>query len=129
MTPQAQERIKADAKKPGLTDRIIREAKQFAFYNYCSAAHNADFDNLETWPYAAQVAYYAISNYMSGNPISWPYSTKTIPMDLKDVAFEAALQQWKGTGKEVENPCPHCGKELHRDRNLCCRECGKEVGE
>lgn len=84
----------------GLTDRIIREAKQFAFYNYCSAADNADFDNLETWPYAAQVAYYAISNYMSANPIVWPYSTKTIPMDLKDIAFETALEQWKGTGKD-----------------------------
>jgi endogenous inhibitor of DNA gyrase (YacG/DUF329 family) len=25
-----------------------------------------------------------------------------------------------------DRPCPHCGKELNRDRNLCC-ECGKEV--
>ena len=28
---------------------------------------------------------------------------------------------------EVTDSCPHCGKELHRDRNLCCKECGKEV--
>lgn len=42
---------------------------------------------------------------------------------------ETVLQQWKGEGKEVTDPCPHCGKELHRDRNLCCRECGKEVGD
>jgi hypothetical protein len=28
---------------------------------------------------------------------------------------------------EVDRPCPHCGKELFRDRNLCCRECGEEV--
>lgn len=41
---------------------------------------------------------------------------------------DTTLQQWKGDGKEVDDPCPNCGKELHRDRNLCCRECGKEVG-
>jgi len=29
--------------------------------------------------------------------------------------------------KIVIDPCPHCGKELSRDRSLCCRECGKEV--
>lgn len=99
-----EERIKADAEQLGLTDRIIHEAKNFAFYNYCSEANNqsADFNNLETWPFAAQVAYYAISNYMSGNPINWPFGTKTIPMDLKDAAFETALSQWKsGKGKEV----------------------------
>lgn len=39
---------------------------------------------------------------------------------------EKEVQQWKD-GKEVARPCPHCGKELSRDRNLCCRECGKEV--
>lgn len=38
-----------------------------------------------------------------------------------------ALEQWKG--KEPDRPCPHCGKELSRDRNICCRECGKEVGD
>lgn len=45
---------------------------------------------------------------------------------------EEALQQFKD-GKEVAHkiyrPCPHCGKELFRDRNLCCRACGKEVGD
>lgn len=40
-----------------------------------------------------------------------------------------ALEQWNGPGKEITDPCPHCGKELSRDRNLCCRECGKEVGD
>lgn len=42
---------------------------------------------------------------------------------------EEALQQFKDGGKEdkVYRPCPHCGKELFRDRNLCCRACGKEV--
>lgn len=52
-------------------------------------------------------------------------------LDRKPAAWTQAiiaLQQWKdGKGKEVERPCPHCGKELSRDRNLCCRECGKEV--
>lgn len=39
------------------------------------------------------------------------------------------LQQFKDGGKEdkVYRPCPHCSKELFRDRNLCCRACGKEV--
>lgn len=32
-----------------------------------------------------------------------------------------------GTVEAIDRPCPHCGKELSRDRNLCCRECGKEV--
>lgn len=32
-----------------------------------------------------------------------------------------------GTVEAINDPCPHCGKELSRDRNLCCRECGKEV--
>lgn len=40
--------------------------------------------------------------------------------------IDLILQQWKDR-KEVIDPCPHCGKELNRDRNLCCRECGKEV--
>lgn len=41
--------------------------------------------------------------------------------------IDESLVEWKGAGKEVDRPCPHCGKELSRDRNLCCRECGKEV--
>lgn len=48
---------------------------------------------------------------------SWIGTAKTIAAH--------AIAAWKG--KEVERPCPHCGKELSRDRNLCCRECGKEV--
>lgn len=47
------------------------------------------------------------------------------------VVLKELLQQFKdGTkGKEVEvyRPCPHCGRELFRDRNLCCRACGREV--
>lgn len=47
--------------------------------------------------------------------------------DCRACNAKEALQQWKDSGKEVNDPCPHCGKELSRDRNLCCRECGKEV--
>lgn len=48
--------------------------------------------------------------------------------DMVKNLCEKALQQWRGE-KEVIDPCPHCGKELSLDRNLCCRECGKEVGD
>lgn len=107
----------------GLTDRIIHEAKNFAFYNYCTEAKNsdADFDNLKTWPFAALVAYYAISNYMSGNPVNWPFSTKTIPMDLKDASFETALRKWKG---EVEEAKPIEYMPIHPEdaRKFDCPE-------
>ena len=55
---------------------------------------------------------------------------KTLSHIDSHVAAKArkTLEQWK-SGKEVERPCPHCGKELSRDRNLCCRECGKEVSD
>lgn len=45
--------------------------------------------------------------------------------------FAYWLVRWSGliqpAAKPATHPCPHCGKELSRDRNLCCRECGKEV--
>lgn len=49
---------------------------------------------------------------------------------LSDHEAEKYVQQFKdGKRKEdkVYRPCPHCGKELFRDRNLCCRACGEEV--
>ena len=49
----------------------------------------------------------AVSPYCSGN----------------SMYFERMEQQ----ADKPTDPCPHCGKELSRDRNLCCRECGKEV--
>ena len=45
--------------------------------------------------------------------------------DAVNIAWKA-LEQWQG---KDASQCPHCGKELNRDRNLCCRECGKEVGD
>lgn len=51
--------------------------------------------------------------------------------DRKHDAWDRAkefIQQWKEGKEVVTNPCPNCGKELRRDRNLCCRECGMEVG-
>ena len=41
------------------------------------------------------------------------------------IKARAAIE--KAIGNPVPDQCPHCGKELSRDRNLCCRECGKEV--
>ena len=46
--------------------------------------------------------------------------------DIFEIASKA-LQQWNDEKKEATDPCPSCGKYLSRDRNLCCRECGKEV--
>ena len=46
--------------------------------------------------------------------------------DIFEIASKA-IQQWNDGKKEATDPCPNCGKELSRDRNLCCRECGKEV--
>lgn len=63
--------------------------------------------------------------------LKWIQMHVPIDPDVDDV-ISGALQQFKdGKGKEdkVYRPCPHCGKELFRDRNLCCRACGKEVGD
>lgn len=51
--------------------------------------------------------------------------------DMVKNLSRTALQQFKYGRVEdkVYRPCPHCGKELFRDRNLCCRACGKEVGD
>ncbi len=40
--------------------------------------------------------------------------------------FKAKAAIEKAIGNPT-HPCPHCGKELYYDRNMCCRECGKEV--
>lgn len=54
-------------------------------------------------------------------------SSESVYVNVLIDSLTKKLTEWKGAGKEVDNPCPHCGKELSRDRNLCCRECGKEV--
>jgi len=71
--------------------RIEQEAKQFAFYNYCSASINneAKFEDVNTWPYAAQVSYHTIKNYMGVNGICWPYKEPTLPMEYATKAYQA----------------------------------------
>lgn len=64
-----------------VVERIELEAKQYAFYNYVTAANGADFTNIETWPQYAQVAYYSIRHYMIGDLTCWPYLEKTIPVE------------------------------------------------
>ncbi len=59
-------------------------------------------------------------------PISDEHQSEAEALYVMEHKFIEALA-WKG--KEVKCPCPNCGKELSRDRNLCCRECGKEVGD
>jgi hypothetical protein len=64
-------------------DRIEQEAKQFAFYNYCNSVINneAKFEDVNTWPYFAQVSYYTIKNYMGVNGTCWPYKELTLPIE------------------------------------------------
>jgi hypothetical protein len=78
---------------PELTAHIVEEAKNFAFYNYVSTAHNgsAVFEDIESWPDNARVAYYAIVNYMNGTGVCWPYPAPTMPMRLQ--AAEQQLEQ------------------------------------
>lgn len=66
-------------------------------------------------------AFEALLNVMpNGDALRYFYAKEEI------IKGRQAIEQWK-EGNEIVNPCPHCGKELNRDRNLCCRECGKEV--
>lgn len=43
--------------------------------------------------------------------------------EKKDQLIPTAIYKQQGS-KTVTDPCPHCGKELSRDRHGCCRECG-----
>lgn len=78
-------------------ERIDKEAKLFAFYNYCSAAFNneAKFENIDTWPFAAQVSYHTIKNYMGLNNIVWPY-------DEPRLSTEYALK-WQEAQQDIES--------------------------
>lgn len=44
----------------------------------------------------------------------------------KEPLIPIAVYKQQGCNVSNSHPCPHCGKELNRDRNLCC-ECGKKV--
>ena len=63
----------------------------------------------------------------------WEDHYKTVKTDTYEpthYGFAYWLVRWSGLIQPAaitDRPCPHCGKELNRDRNLCCRECGKEV--
>jgi hypothetical protein len=61
-------------------ERIDLEAKQFAFSNYVHAGNNpeAKFEDVRTWPYAAQVSYFSIKNYLDSDSKCWLYKEPTI---------------------------------------------------
>lgn len=63
--------------------RIDLEAKQFAFFNFVSAAHNSDviFEDIKTWPNQAAACYYSIKNYMIGTGSCWPYERPPLPTE------------------------------------------------
>lgn len=112
MTQQQQDRIKADAEA---------YAGQFKHgFDYRKPAY---IDGATAEAERAQVLVDALEEITT-----WKQENRSaacILTHIKNFAYEK-LKQWN-EGKEVTDPCPHCGKELSRDRNLCCRECGKEV--
>jgi DNA repair exonuclease SbcCD ATPase subunit len=70
------------------------------------------------------------NEYMEKQPVAWENAFELIKLTPEKISdIKEAIDWYRSPEgmKEGENPCPHCGKELSRDRNLCCRECGKEV--
>lgn len=51
------------------------------------------------------------------------YDTKDISLSMYAAGVIKEYEQYNAAAPA--RPCPHCGKELDRDRNLCCG--GKEV--
>lgn len=111
------ERIKADADQhvKGLS---IQHSKSHQHAGYIAGATDV-YERAE--PMAE------VLEYIIHCPATYDKTQLLIWIDSAIAKAKQALEQWKGTGKEVTDPCPNCGKELSRDRNLCCRECGKEV--
>jgi hypothetical protein len=95
-----------ESKLPAVVQhRIDLEAKQYAFYNYVTAATPANFDNVSTWPEYAQVAYYSIKHYMLGDLTCWPYKELTLASeyatlkercDKMEAALKSVMQFSKG---------------------------------
>lgn len=105
MTPQ--ERIKADAEAYVAKTRG-QQGRVETYIAGATAVHDR-----------AQVLVDALDQFISY------HETGLLPARHVYEKAVAAREQWKsGKGKEVENPCPNCGKELSKDRHGCCRECG-----
>lgn len=84
--------MKSNTQLPAeVLERIDKEARQYAFYNYVTAANDAKFEDVETWPKYAQVAYYSIKYFMEGDVNCWPYTSKTLAMEYATKLHE--LQQ------------------------------------
>lgn len=52
-----------------LQKQIEQEARNFASSNYIHAGFHPDanLEDIRTWPYAAQVSYYTLKNYLEGD--------------------------------------------------------------
>lgn len=108
-------------------ERIDLEAKQFAFFNYVSAAHNQDaiFEDIKTWPNRAAASYYSIKNYMIGRGVCWPYERPPLPTEYAIKLHEAQqeiaqLKRWKMEASELLNPILDYGQS---------KEAGIPLGE
>jgi hypothetical protein len=79
-----------------LPQTTIDVVKQYAFYNYCSAAKNPDasFEDVETWSSDAQLVYYAILGFVSGKQLHWPGE---VPELIKKIA---GATEWAGKAEE-----------------------------
>lgn len=117
MTPQ--ERIKADAEAyaSGIGDFSRKMGALFGYIAGATVVHERAQLLVKT---LKQVEYHLL--LAKNKPNNTDY--KGLVEHLSKAVTET-LEQWKG--KEPDRPCHHCGKELSHDRNLCCRECGKEV--
>lgn len=117
-----QDRIKADANKkyPLIASHTHSHGPRSGYI----AGATAEAERAQKLVEALGKAKHALEN--SYDITDYPADGNTI-QDAAIKEIEQVLAEWKGAGKEVDRPCPHCGKELSRDRNLCCRECGKEV--
>jgi hypothetical protein len=98
-------------------ERIDLEAKQFAYWNYVSAAQNPDavFENIETWPIYAAVCYRSIKSYMCGQGLYWPYERPRLSTEyaskLAQVEQEnKELKQWKKEAQLLLNPILEYGQ-------------------
>lgn len=139
ISKNAEERIKADAAKycKGVTNSFKVHTMTNAYIAGATAEHER-----------AQKLADALDQFISF------HETGLLPARHVYEQAVAARKQWK-SGKVITNEqasnllnppednepkgmemtadpfyrCPRCGKELHRDRNLCCRNCGKEVGD
>jgi hypothetical protein len=115
-----------------VVERIDLEAKQFAFFNYISAAHNqdADFEDIKTWPNRAVASYYSIKNYMIGRGACWPYEKPPLSTEYATRLLQADQErdQAKKDFERVQQSAIHYANrkdEVEKQRDELQAKCDK----